>query len=68
MKVLRLRFVGLEDANREQVSQSCREMMDKRRLAGGSLEKCYIWLHKQDWEKPASLVLVMKNEEVRIEE
>jgi hypothetical protein len=67
MKVLRLRFVGLDNANKEQVSRSCSQMMDKRRLAGYSLEKCYIWLYKQEWEKDASLVLVMKNEEVRIE-
>jgi hypothetical protein len=60
MKVLRLRFVGLEDANREQVIQSCRAMMGRRKLAGYSPEKCYIWLHKQDWEKAASLVLDMR--------
>jgi hypothetical protein len=68
MKVLRLRFVHLEGEKRTQVIQSCRELMDMRRLAGYSLEKCYIWSRKQDWEKAASLVLVMENETVRIEE
>jgi hypothetical protein len=68
MKVLRLRFVHLEGKNWTQVGQSCRELMDKRRLVGYSLEKCYIWSHKNDWEKAAPLVLVMENETVRIEE
>ena len=66
MKVLRLQFFSLTGTDREQVIQSCRQMMDNRRLAGYPLEKCYIWLRKQDWEKAASLVLVMENEQVRI--
>jgi len=64
MKVLGLRFF---DAHSGEVIQPCRQMMDSRRLAGYSLEKCYIWLREDDWEKVAPLVLVMENEKVRIE-
>ena len=68
MKELRLHFSGLSDANRgEEVIQSCMRMMNNRRLVGHSLDKCYIWWHLRDWAKAASLVLVMKNEKVRIE-
>jgi hypothetical protein len=52
-------------SNREQFIQPCSRMMDNRRLAGHSLNECYIWLHKGNWEK--ALVLVMENETVRIE-
>jgi hypothetical protein len=68
MKVLMLRLVDFGDADRGHISESCREMMDKRRLAGYPLEKCYVWLHKKDWKEAASLVLVMENEKVRVEE
>jgi len=64
MKVLGLRFF---DAYRGEVVRPCRQMMDNRRLAGYSLEKCYIWLREDDWEKVAPLVLVMENGKVRIE-
>jgi hypothetical protein len=63
LKVLRLYFLGLT----QQAIHSCRQMMENRTLAGYSLEKCYIWLHGQDWEDVASLVLVMENEKARIE-
>jgi len=61
MKVLKLRFrsIGI-GAVKEQVGQLCRQMMDDRRLAGHSLEKCYIWCGDTDSEKAASLVLVME--------
>jgi hypothetical protein len=68
MKVLRLRFAGLDSQQRTRLSYSCRERMDERRLAGYSLEQCYIWSHKQDWNEAAPLVLVTENETVRIEE
>ena len=42
MKALRLRFRDLEGAARRQISESCRQMMDNRRLAGYPLEKCCI--------------------------
>ena len=61
MKVLRLQFDDIQGANREQVSQSCRQMMNSRRLAGYFLEKCCIWWHREDWKKAASLKLVMAN-------
>jgi hypothetical protein len=64
MKVLRLSILGI---NREQVIQPCLQMMNNRRLAGHSLEKCYIWLRAGDWEEAAPLVLVTENETVRIE-
>ena len=67
MKALRLYFSGLSDTSREEVIQSCMRMMNNRRLAGYSLDKCYIWWDLRDWAEAASLVLVMKNEEVRIE-
>ena len=65
MKVLRLMFGHVWDANREQVTQLCRDMMNKRRLAGYFLEKCYIWWQSEDWKKDAPLVLAMENEVVR---
>ena len=68
MKVLRIQFGAVAGANREQVSQSCRQMMDNRRLAGYFLEKCYIWWSYGDWKKAAPSVLVMENEVVRTEE
>ncbi len=64
MKVLRLQFDDIPDANREQVTQSCRQMMNNRRLAGYFLERCYIWWHHEDWNENAPLVLVMENEVV----
>ena len=66
MKVLRLQFRDVRGADRELVSQLCRKMMNKRRLAGYFLEKCYIWWHQDDWEKDAPFVLVMENEVVRV--
>ncbi len=66
LKVLGLQFPNIGDANREQVSQSCRQMMNNRRLAGYFLEKCYIWWHFEDWEKDPPLVLVMENEVVKV--
>jgi len=68
MKVLRLQFDDVREANREQVSQSCRQMMDNRRFVGYFLRKCYIWWSYQDWEEAAPLVLVMDNEVIRTEE
>ena len=68
MKVLRLQLHDIRSANREQVLQSSCMMMNKRRLAGSFLEKCYIWWHHDDWKKAAPFVLVMKNEGVIIEE
>ncbi len=68
MKVLWLQLSDIRDADREQVSQSCRQMMHSRRLAGYILEKCCIWWRYKDWKKAAPLVLVMENEEVRKEE
>ena len=65
MKVLRLQFGDIRGANREQVSRSCWQMMNNRRLAGYSLEKCYIWWHQKDWNKDATTVLVMENEVVK---
>ena len=67
MKVLRLQVTRLQDTDRTEVIQSCMQMMNNRRLAGHSLEKCYIWWHANGWETAASLVLVMENETVRIE-
>ena len=61
MKVLRLQFLDVQGADREQVSRSCRQMMIKRQSVGYSMEKCYIWWSHGDWNKPAPLVLVMKN-------
>ena len=66
-KVLRLQFYDVKGAIREHVSQVCREMMNDRRLAGYSLETCYIWWQYEEWKKAASLVLVMENVEVRTE-
>jgi hypothetical protein len=68
MKKLRLQFPSLKDADRERVTQSCRQIMDNRSLASHSLETCHIWWYYGDWEKPASLVLVMENETVRIQQ
>ena len=62
MKVLKLQFYDMPVANRGQVSQSCRQMMNDRRLAGYFLEKCYIWWHHEDWKNDAPLVLVMGNQ------
>ena len=67
MKVLRLQFDGVTGAKREQVGQLCRQMMTNRRLAGYSLETCYIWWDENEWEEAAPLVLAMENAEVRIE-
>ncbi len=67
MKVLRLRFGDIQGANKAQISQSCRQMMINRRLAGYFLEKCYIWWSYEDWRKAAPLVLVMENKVVRTE-
>ena len=67
MKVLRLHFSGIRNASRKEVIQSCMRMMNNRRLAGHSLDKCYIWWDLRDWVKAASLVLVMEDETVRIE-
>ena len=67
MKVLRLQFDGVTGAKREQVGQLCRQMMNNRRLAGYSLETCYIWWDENEWEEAAPLILVMENAEVRIE-
>ena len=68
MKVLRFCFVDFEVAKRKRVSSLCKWMMKTRRLAGYSLEKCYIWWDYNDRKKAASLVLNMVNEEVEIEE
>ena len=65
MKVLRLQFGDTPVSNLKQVSQSCRQMMNKRRSAGYLLEKCYVWWHHKDWEKDAPFVLIMENEVVR---
>src|SRR5258706_3767536 len=43
MKVLRLQFDYIRGGSRNQVSQSCRQMMNSRQLAGYFLEKCYSW-------------------------
>jgi len=67
MKELGLQFFYLIGADRKQVIQSCTQVMNNRRLAGHSLEKCCLWWSYNYWEKPASLVLVMENENVRIE-
>ena len=66
MKVLRLQFGDTRGANKEQVTQSCRQMMDNRRLAGYFLGKCYIWWDYEDYKNDAPLVLVMENEVVRV--
>ena len=69
MKVLRLQFDDLMDPNREQlVFQSCVWMMNKRRLAGHSLDKCYLWWLRGRWERAPSLAFVTENGTVRIEE
>ncbi len=68
VKVLRIQFGVIPGAYREQISQLCRQVMDTRRLAGHSLEKCYIWWNYRDWEKAAPLVLVVENKVVRTEE
>jgi hypothetical protein len=68
MKVLGLKFRHLEEDKREPVSKWCEQMMYERRLAGHPIRKCHIWWEKSGWGKRASLVLVMQNEEVRIEE
>ena len=65
MKVLRLQFANLMGEDREKVIQLCTQMMNKRRLAGCSLEKCYLWW--RHWERAASLALAMENDMVRIE-
>ena len=49
LKVLGLRLVKFEVANRRLVSNLCRWMMKTRRLAGYSLEKCYVWWDCNDW-------------------
>ena len=68
MKVLKLQFVSLTDPNEnQQITQACMRTMHNRRLAGHSLETCYIWWNRRDWANAASLVLVMENETVRIE-
>jgi len=67
MKVLRLRFQFVLDTQREQVSQWCIQMMDKRKLAGHSLKRFYIWWDKRHWETDASQVLVTENGVVRME-
>ena len=66
MKVLQLQFDDIWGTNREQVTESCRQMMDNRRLAGYFLEQCYIWWDREDWEKEAPLTLVIENEVVRV--
>jgi len=66
MKVLRLRFWSIRGSSREQLSRSCRQMMNNRRLAGYFLEKCYIWWDHEDWKNDDPLVLVMENEVVRV--
>ena len=69
MKVLRLQFDDLMDPNREQqVLQSCMWMMNNRRLAGHSLDKCYLWWLRGRWERDPSLAFVTENDTVRIEE
>ena len=68
MRVLKLWFVRLEAAERRRVSSLCRWMLETRRIAGYSLETCYIWWDYHDWNKAASLVAVMGNEEVEIQE
>jgi hypothetical protein len=67
MKVLHLQFLFGEQGNMGQVSQWCRQMVDERRLAGYPIEKCCIWWDVDDWEQPASLVLVTRSGEVRTE-
>ena len=61
MRVLRLHFHDVEGTARQHFGQLCRQMMSNRRLAGYSLEMCYIWWRYEDWQKAASLVLVMEN-------
>ena len=67
MKVLRLQFVCLPDANRNGVIQSCVGIMNNRRLAGHSLERCHLWWQYADWDKVAPVALIMENDTVRIE-
>ena len=68
MKVLRLQFDdNIEGADRERVSQSCRQMMNVRQLAGYSMERCYIWWSYGDWDTVGPSALVMENEVVRTE-
>ena len=69
MKVLWLSFWFVEDERREEASQWCMEMMDKRRLAGYPIVECCIWWSRVDQlqKKAASLVLVLQNEVVRVE-
>ena len=65
VKMLRLRFSNLMGEDRKKVLQSCTQMMSNRRLAGHSLERCYLWW--RHWERASSLALVMENDTVRIE-
>jgi hypothetical protein len=67
MKELGLQFSNLKGVGREQVIQSCTQMMNKRGLAGHSLEKCCLRWNSNGWGQSASLVLVMENGTVRIE-
>jgi hypothetical protein len=67
MKELRLLFSNLVDEDWEKVIQSSMRIMNNRRLAGHSLEKCYLWRGSNSWGNPATSVLIMENETVRIE-
>ena len=68
MKALHLQFWDLEYDKWERVKHWCMQMMDKRVLAGQPIERCCIWWDYADWKKPALLVLVAENGEVRMEE
>ena len=67
MRVLELKFFSVLGAESKHISQWCVQMMQRRRLGGHPIEKCCIWWVEEDWEKAASLVLFMRNEEVRME-
>ena len=60
MRVLRSLFKYLGENMRGPVSQWCMEMMDKRRLAGHPIEKRHVWWRENEWQKQASLVLVIQ--------
>ena len=67
MKTLGLKFFSVLEAESQHISQWCIQMMHNRKLGGHPIEKCCIWWDEEDWEKAASLVLFMRDEEVRME-
>jgi hypothetical protein len=66
--VLSLQFYFVEEDKKGWVGQWCRKIVENRQLAGYPIEKCCVWWDINDWEQPASLVLVTQNGEVRMEE